>query len=361
MQNGQHGGEVYRYCRENDIPLKDIIDLSANINPFGPSEKVCRAATEEIVNIKHYPDARKRRLTEAAAGYLGLPSECLLFGNGASEILFNLFRFLASGKVMIPVPSFSEYERAAEAAGSSLIFSGLPEKNNRHYLDYREFDILERGDSLVICSPNNPTGLMYDDETVLGIAEFCSFREINLVIDFSFADFVVGYDFREMMKKLLEYENVFMVYSLTKFFSLPGLRIGMLISGSGRMDRLKTFFDPWNVNSIAQAAGAAALEDREFMDRSMVMLEESKKYLAEKLAGFADISFKIPAANFFLLSFTAETDLDCLEKFLNNRKIFVRRCENFRGIEGKYLRIAVKEKEKSVLLAKALDDFYKEN
>ena len=341
MNKFQHGGNIY----SSTGAAENFLDFSANINPLGLSEKVLQALQENLRGVVNYPDANATELKIAISRRYKIPAENLILLNGAAEFFYLYFQVLRPRKVLIPVPSFSEYERAARAAGCEVEYFFLREEDN-FQLDTEKI-LQHQCDCIILGRPNNPTGNLISVEEVKKISD-----AIPTVLDESFIDFLNVESAKSFAGK-----NLVVVQSLTKIFALPGLRLGFAVAEKNLAEKFNAAKDVWNVNFLAQKAGVAALADEKFLADTRNWLEVEKKFFVERLK---DLPVKIfaPTANFILFKVQTEKVAEKILKQLRAEKILLRSCENFVGLDGRFLRSAIRSHEENILLLDKLQKIF---
>jgi len=267
MEKFQHGGQIYDKFGK---PI-NFLDFSANINPLGLSEKILQTLQENFRGIVNYPDSNANELKSALSRKYKISAENLILLNGAAEFFYLYFNVFRPKKILIPVPSFSEYERAAKSSGAEIEFFFTRAEEN-FSLDVEKI-LKKNADCIIFGRPNNPTGNLISIEEILKLAE-----KFSVVIDESFIDFLPIESARNFLS-----EKIFVVQSLTKIFAIPGLRLGFAVAEKNFAERLNFAKDVWNVNFLAQKVGAVALSDEKFLQDTRIWLEVEKKYFAEKL------------------------------------------------------------------------------
>lgn len=338
MERYEHGGQIYN----SDGKTGDWLDFSANINPLGLSEKILQTLTENLRGIVNYPDLNATELKRAITQRYDVSEKNLVLLNGAAEFFYLYLNATRPKSVVIPVPSFSEYERAARAAGCDVkFFVTQAEKDFSLNVDKLRAE-LTPADCVIIGRPNNPTGNLPTPEEILRLAEVAT-----VLVDESFIDFINAESIRKFAA-----EKISVVQSLTKIFAIPGLRLGFAVVEENLAARLNLSKDVWNVNFLAQKAGVAALSDEDFLRRTRAWLEVEKKFFVERLKNLRGVKVFPPTANFVLFKH------DCAEKILSElrrEKILLRSCANFAGLDGSYLRSAIRSREENLRLLKALE------
>ena len=337
MDRFQHGGQIY-----NDEGLAGkFLDFSANINPFGLSEKVLQTLQENLYNVVNYPDTQATELKTAIFRRYKVQTENLILLNGAAEFFYLCLQVLRPRKVIIPVPSFSEYERAARAAGCEVEYFFMKAEENFR-LDTEKL-LARNGDCVIIGRPNNPTGNLISTKEILNLAE-----KFFVIVDESFIDFLETESARNLAGK-----NLAVVQSLTKIFAIPGLRLGFAVVEKNFAEKLNLAKDVWNVNFLAQKAGVAALADEKYLQDTRLWLEVEKKFFVERLSKLP-VKIFMPSVNFVLFCLPTKEIAQFVLKRLREEKILIRSCENFVGLDGRFLRSAIRSRRENELLLDTL-------
>ncbi len=347
--NGRHGGNVRSLAQETGKTVEDILDFSANINPLGPPAWLPSLIHSLIGSLVHYPDPHCTGLVKAVAETYGLREEEIVVGNGSSELLYLLPRALGARRALIPVPAYSDYAVAAEIAGLPVEKLSLRERDD-FVLDLKELESrLRAGDAVFIGQPANPTGYFCDGEALRALAG--RHPEAHFVIDEAFADFLDEPD------RLLDrrQSNVTVLCSLTKFYAIPGLRLGFAVADRTIAQRLRDLIPTWSVNTLAQAVGEQALRDREYGARTRQVVPALREQLTEELQKLPGLRIYPGKANFLLLRVDRE-DLDApaLAGQLLAAGIAIRCCDNIDGLNRRFFRIAVRREEENLRLCAAL-------
>lgn len=354
MKEFEHGGNVYGEI-DQAAGYSQWLDFSANINPEGLSAQVRQSILENMEKIIHYPDPKAGKLKAAIADYYSVPEEKIVLGNGAVELLYLYMHVKSPKSVLIPVPSFSEYERAARSSEAKVLYIFMDEGQGFSLEDDKVMGKLQDADVLMLCNPNNPTGCMMKLEQVSRLVEAAAKWGTDVIVDESFMDF--RHDGKEysVIPLLDKYPNLMIIQSLTKFYAIPGLRLGFALGSEKLVKRLEKSKDPWNVNLLAQAAGAAGLQDVEYQKRSRDVVQENMAELADELQKLPGVKVYPPTVNFILLNIR-ETGLNSRELTARMRRlgILIRDCSNYPGLDENYVRVAVKGKEDNRRLAEGL-------
>ena len=324
MDRFEHGGRVY----DADGRRRDVLDFSANINPLGMPTSVRDALINNLDGVEHYPDPDARALKAAIAQRYSLDVENIAVFNGAAEFFYIYFNLIAPTDIFIPTPTFSEYERAATAAGLRISFDAP-------------------GDNMIVCNPNNPTGRLRSVDEIL------SLKAARLIVDESFIDFVG--DEQSVKKFVGQRDGLIVVQSLTKIFAIPGLRLGFAVAPADVITQLDRAKDVWNVNYLAQIAGVAALNDLDYLKRTRRWIEIERRHVYDRLRSFDGVEVFEPTANFVLIKFESERRARAVCEALAEENILVRRCDNFRGLDGRYIRMAIRLRAENDRLLNIID------
>ncbi len=338
MQKFEHGGQIYNA----DGTAGDWLDFSANINPLGLSAKIRQTLLENIGGVVNYPDPNATELTNAISSRYKIQPENLILLNGAAEFFYLYLNVKRPRKILIPVPSFSEYERAARAVNAEVEFFYTHAAEN-FKIDAKKL-LAQDADCLIIGRPQNPTGALISlDEIKLLAGKF------DVLIDESFIDFLTADSARRLVS-----EKISVVQSLTKIFALPGLRLGFAVADKNLAAKLNLSKDVWNVNFLAQKAGVAALSDENFLRETRAWLAVEQKFFVERLRNLGVEVFK-SAANFVLIKLDSQETAARVLKNLRREKILVRNCANFAGLDGRFLRLAIRTRAENLKILAALE------
>jgi threonine-phosphate decarboxylase len=341
----EHGGNIYKIAEELGIPESRLIDFSASINPLGISDKVKDVINREMDNLVNYPDPDTKMLRHKIAEHNGIDPETIICGNGSTELIYLIPRALKPEKVLIPVPTFSEYERACKISCELRVVSYELKKENGFKIKPDEFiKAMQVCDMAFLCNPNNPTGQLLNKNDVLRVAEAARDMKCVLVVDEAFIDFrpeesVIGH--------VQDNPYLIVLRSMTKFYALTGLRIGYGVFPANLISAIKEFKEPWTVNNLAQKAAIASLQDSEYADKTQRLIKSEKEFL-ENSFNKMGIKYFPSNANFYLLN----AGIRHAVSLLREKGILVRDCSNFKGLDSSYIRVAVKlRKHNRMLLA----------
>lgn len=341
-----HGGNIYEIEKKYK---RRIIDFSANINPLGLPGKVKQSLCKNFDSIQRYPDSYADGLAVKIAMRWGISNKNILTGNGSVELIYLVVNTFKPKTVLIPAPAFSEYERASRNAGARIKFLKL-DRNNGFKLDISG---IAKPDIFFLCQPNNPTGnfLLNDCGKVEQLAKEAVF------IDEAFMDFSPDEEGRTMVRKAAKGRRIIVLRTFTKMFAMPGLRIGYLVANEDIISKLRQRQPPWSVNSIAQLAAEAALDDKEYIISSRRVIKKEREFLVEQLNEVEGLKVYPSLANFLLIRIENRriTSLRIKERLLK-KGILIRDCANFRGLDERFIRVAVRTHKENMQLVQALEE-----
>lgn len=338
----RHGGDIYR----NQVNM----DFSVNTNPFGMPASVEAALKDAIRHVTEYPDPKASALYSAVADRLLVPKEWLCFGNGASELFLAIVHALRPKKILLPVPSFYGYVHVGEAAGSEMVSYRLEEEKD-FLLQEDFFDhITEAIDLIFLANPNNPTGRTIDHEYGIRVLEQCKKKHVTVVMDECFIEFA-GEE-RSFYKYLREFDNLIIVRAFTKTYAIPGVRLGYLLCSNSKLcGKIQMQLPEWNLSSFAQAAGIAAAREDDYVRESVAYVKDERIRLTSELRNMGIKAFD-SEANYILIY----SDVALYDRLLD-KKILIRDCSNFAGLDRGYYRVAVRTREENDKLVKAIGEY----
>lgn len=341
MEKHIHGGDVYHH--------QGCIDFSANCNPLGTPRKVKEAIIESLDHINDYPQVSCFPLKKAIAEYEHTDFSQVICGNGAAEVIFTLCRAVSPKKALVPAPTFAEYQQALYSVGCQVEFFYLDEKK-QFRLDEDFISALTPDlDIIFLCNPNNPTGLLAEKEVLKKLLDRCRQLDIFMAVDECFLDFVPEPEKYTLKEYLKDYENLFLFKAFTKRYAMAGVRLGYGLCGNGKLlEKMESMCQPWNVSSLAQAAGLAALKETAYVEEGRQVTFQELDYLKKELSA---LGYPVYPSQANYVFFKGPEDL--YEK-LEKKKILIRDCSNYTGLCKGYYRVAVKNHEENRALIQAL-------
>lgn len=356
-----HGGNIY--LTKKILNSDKITDFSANINPFGVSEKVKNTIINSIDDISHYPDPECNELKTAISDYYSIKKDNIICSNGADDIIYRIFSALSrlysdDTKILIPVPVFSDYINFAK-----LFFKNTEEyilkspfilDNNFITKAENYFNNSDENKIIVLCNPSNPTGLAIDNSLLTDILDYSLKNDILVILDECFIDMTNQQSFIDKTDK---YTNLIVIRSFTKMYAIAGLRIGFaVLSDTKIIDKINSDAQSWSVNTLAQKTAVACLEDDEYKQKFLDFLPDERKFLQDKLS---ELEFEVfdGTANFIFF----KSNISNLDKKLLRKGILIRNCANYSGLTKGYYRIAVLTRNDNNKLIKAIEEIKADN
>ena len=340
LSNGnRHGGDIY-----GGIAL----DFSANVSPLGTPRSVTDAIERALPELYRYPDPYCRTLVQTISEYEEVPKNFVLCGNGASELIYAYCGAVRPKRAMELAPTFSEYSLALRRTGCEVVRFALKQEEN---FDLREnfLPILahEKIDALFLCNPNNPTGRLIADDLLEEILRICREKNIALFVDECFLSLSDGGV--DLTPSLSDFPQLFILKAFTKSFGMAGLRLGYGLSADEALLRkMSAAVPPWNVSTLAQAAGVAALGDAEFLERNRAVIRAERPRLEERLR---ELGFWVCPSQANYILFRGEAGL---ADRLRERGAAIRDCANFEGLRPGWYRAAVRLREENDALLDAM-------
>jgi threonine-phosphate decarboxylase len=347
-----HGGNVFDVARHLGVAPTEIADFSASINPLGLSAMVRKAIICSMDSLVHYPDGSHKELKQALAEHHGLSPANIAVANGSTELIYHLPAMLSGTRALIVSPSFSEYVRALGQQHWEVQHFILKHENNFSLdLETLKQKLAEGYDALYLCNPANPGGTLYPLRIIEQVYSLCIAAGTFLVLDEAFMDFCEETSAKHFMVKS---ESGIVLRSMTKFFGIPGLRLGYAIASSTLAERLNAMGGPWSVNTLALAAGVAALHDSEHNLRTIEYIRHARRILFERLSEFKQIKVFPSCVNYLLLQITDGMTSREIRDELMLQRILIRDCADFMGLSSQFIRIAVRTAEENDRLVRGL-------
>jgi threonine-phosphate decarboxylase len=355
---GAHGGRVYDAARRWGISANEVIDFSANINPLGPSRGVLTAIETALnpPNFRAYPDshdfvhalARKHRLTAGE----------IIVGSGTTSLIFAILRATLPKKVLILEPAFSEYSRACAAIKADVTPWLLHEADGFippfsklvRAIRERQYDLV------ILNSPHNPTGALYPREILLSLIDMAEAHNVAVMLDEAFVDY---WPQASLVSLAATKTQLVVLRSLTKFYAMPGLRVGYAVCGAKLAARIRQQIDAWSVSTVALEAACAALDQDEFDAESRGANAQAREEFANALDSIGLQVFP-SVTNFLLVKLPRGSGAE-LAEWLESERILIRWCGSFRGLGDAYIRLAVRSSSDNRRLVSLIEAWLKRN
>ena len=352
-----HGGDIWGFSRKHSIPLEEVLEFSGPINFMGPPPKAVESVKQNARLIKFYPDPNPVEFKSAIAKYVGqgVKAENMLLGNGSIELIYMITEALPlKFKAVIPVPSFSEYEKASLRVGGEVTFVQLAPDFS---MDNEKIKASVTDDTKImcICNPHSPSGRLYTKDEVMDLVDFCQKKDIIFSIDENYIEFAEEGDKNTVAGMVKDYENLFVIRSVTKFYGLAGLRFGYAIAATNLIDKLETVRQPWSINGLVNTTTLAAFSDTEFIQSTKETITKNRAELAKDLATIEDFQVYPSTTNFLLIKIlNRKLTSTMLKELLAKERILVRDCCTFMGMDDSYIRITVRSAKDNKTLVETI-------
>lgn len=380
-----HGGNIYKVFREKN--LKEILDYSSNINPYGIPESLKKRITENLEVLERYPDPDYVELREKLAHLNKVDMSDIVLGNGATEIIFLFMKVINPKKILIVSPTFGEYERAVKATeipGDIVSLSCSDDNKNIEnkkieieYFELKESDdfklnignlkneLEKKYDLLIICNPNNPTGKFLKLAQTEEILKECNKYDTKLFIDEAFIEFLADGMKESIINTEENKKNLFVTRAFTKFFAIPGLRLGYGMYFDKELEKkISEKKEPWSVNNIAEMAGLTVLDDTEYIEKTLKWIVEEKIYMYEKLNEISGIKVYETEVNFITGKideklFSEGLNVKILREKMLEQGILIRDASNFKFLDERFFRLAIKDRESNKRVIEVLKGIFR--
>ncbi|MGR2737778.1 threonine-phosphate decarboxylase CobD [Billgrantia sp. Q4P2] len=349
-----HGGRPEQVLHRLGLaPDVQVVDFSANLNPLGPPPWLAERLADSLTELSVYPDPDYTAARQAIAGHEGLTPGQVRLTNGGAEAIFLAAALLARRGVrraVVVQPTFCEYERACHHYGIAVQHLGL-EEESFELDESRALDAMGEADAVFLCRPNNPTGTLIERGLIERMLSAGLRRGTTLVVDEAFIDFVVPNE--RLTPLLARYDNLLLLRSMTKLYAIPGLRLGYLLGGESTVRHIAELQLPWSVNSVAAALVGALLEDQNYLHRTQSWLDAERPWFQRELEALG-LRVVPSRTNFLLLQDGAARPMSALLEHLARCGILARHTHNFIGLDGAWLRVAVRTRQENEQLNEAI-------
>lgn len=333
----KHGGDLLTYENEYD---GEIVDFSSNINPLGFPDGLKEFIMAGLAELESYPDIKYRKLKQSISKYLGCGIDNIVVGNGAVEIIDNFI--ILADRVIIMTPSFCEYEDRAIAHGKKVEVIKYKEDFELNIKKIEE--VMGDGDLLVLGNPNNPTGRRISEDDLRELYDLVIKNNAFLLLDEAFYEFCPhDYDSIAIFEQV-KYKNVGIIRAATKFFALPGIRLGYGCTSRDVVETIEKYQLPWNVNTLADRSGQFIFEQEDYIRKSRTYMDSERKFIMNELNKIEGILPYNTHTNYVLIKLLDWCEEEIFQHFLKYG-ILIRKCSSFKGLDGEYIRIAIKDRE----------------
>lgn len=350
MKDLGHGANVDNMAKQFGKDENDIIDFSSNVNPHIISN-LGKYVLEGLEKSRSYPDINYINLRNNISDYINIDSELIIPGNGATEIIYLLMKSIKK-KIAILNPTFSEYGRGAKLNNLEVVNFYLKEENN-FSVDLDEIQKnIDKFDSLFVCNPNNPNGKVKDLNELLDL--MIKYDKL-LIVDETFMEFVGEEEKYTLINRVDKTPNLFILKAVTKFFGMPGLRLGYGVTSNKQIIKnIYEYKEPWTINSFAENLSNYLFKDEKYIKNSKNYYINERKFMLEELRKIPRLKVYDTDTNFVLIKLedgeANSLKLELFEKY----NILIRDASNFIGLDKTYVRVAIKSHEDNKILIESL-------
>lgn len=350
MKDLGHGANVDNMAKKFGKNENDIIDFSSNVNPHIISD-LGKYVLEGLEKSRSYPDINYTNLRNNISDYIKVDSELIIPGNGATEIIYLLMKSIKR-RLAILNPTFSEYGRGAKLNNLEIIDFHLKEENN-FSIDLDEIQKnMDKFDSLFVCNPNNPNGKVKDLNELL---DLMIENDKLLIVDETFMEFVGEEEKYSLINKIEQTPNLFILKAVTKFFGMPGLRLGYGVTSNKQIiNNIYEYKEPWTINSFAENLSNYLFKDKEYINVSKDYYINERKFMLEELRKISRLKVYDTDTNFVLIKLDDDEANSLKLELFEKYNILIRDASNFIGLDKSYIRVAIKSHNDNKVLIESL-------
>ncbi len=351
-----HGGQLHQIAERFGMPVSELLDFSANINPEGPPPSVLstlRASLNDLSTLTEYPDLQLIDLRLSISRYAGIDTQSITVANGFVPLLNAVLHALPIHRCLLPVPAFVEYRRTLERARVEAVLYLLSPSANFAYNPATM--ITGHEDAILLANPQNPSGICHSAALLHDLIARASERKMYVLLDEAFIDYVPECSLTALTN---EFSNLIVFRSVTKFHGIPGLRVAYAVANPALSPLIGENLPPWPVTTLASRAVSAALGDLPYADRSRTQNIERRTALQLDLERLG-FSVYPSSANFLLFQLPEGIDPDAFwQDMIVKHGIVLRACTNYEGLSGGYFRTSVRAEEENNRLVRALAESF---
>jgi len=359
MSKNKHGANLFELSQKYGFNIEDIMDFSSNINPFGASPKALEHIRNNIDKVSIYPDPEYAILLDTLSAYCKTDPDNILLGSGATGLISAFIAYINPKKAMLVIPAYSEYEAELNKLKDSETFYHVLKKENDFLIDtYILMDEINKNniELLIMCSPNNPTGSVIDNEQMIHLL---SNTNCHVLVDETYVEFTDMEKFSST-KLCSQFDKLFVIRSTSKFFAVPGIRLGYGITSDKSFSKhYNSYANLWGINIIASMMGEVMFADTDFIADSYEKISNERRYLKESLETIKDLKVYPTFGNFILCEIVSrKTDAGKLYERLISKSAAIRNCANFKTLDKYFFRICVLRHEQNEFLVNQLNDIF---
>lgn len=353
-----HGGNIYSMARAVGCKPEDFIDMSSNTNPIGVMPGLLDYLRENIDAVAVHPEVDSRALVEIFSAHYNIDADFVLAGNGTTQFIYNVPLALRSKKILIIGPTYSDYEDSCKMHNIDYVYAMTSEIELYQMDIFTLHEYLDNIDTVFICNPNNPTGSLITRTDLVTVC--MEYADVHFIIDESYLPFAAQYEEATMLTCGLP--NVFVLHSFSKIFKIPGLRLGFLVAPKDSIEKFASYYEPWSVNGLAQAAGCYLMEDKEktsnFLRDTQSFVEKEGQLFIKRLEGVSGLKIFPSTVPFFLVKIEHGLNAEEMCNDMANERILLRNCSNFKGLSDQFVRVSLRGSRENAIVAEKLQGVF---
>ena len=354
-----HGGQVYQMARALGRSVDSFVDFSASVNPLGPPASVLCAIQRALPACGQYPDPTAEALCGRLAREYGIPPDSIVAGNGSAELIRVLPLALGLREGYVMGPTFMEYEASLHIAGARCTYI-LATSEERYAPPIQCLSRLVETrrrlgpqTAVFICNPNSPTGRIVSVRDLRSVYRRVEQAGLWMVVDETFIDFRSSHS---LIHDVSSSPRLLIFRSFTKFYGMPGIRLGYLVGYPDTIGIVRRLLPPWSVSHFAQVAGVAAVDDVRYRQKSVKFITQERMRFMTRLRAIKGLRVIPSSANFVMVEMPSGCPLEKIVSQLAHRGILVRDCRTFSGIFQPALRFAVRHRRENNFLIRTLQE-----
>lgn len=353
MMHG-HGGSRHEAAIRLGCAVETLTDLSGNLNPAGPPAGLLRHLSGNMGSVVMLPDSDTTRVASSIGNLFDINTDSILVGNGTTQFIHTLPLVLGIRRALVVTPTYADYRDACRLHGAKV--DDFPLSIQSGCL--LDLDLLsaesKKYDTVFLCNPNNPTGGLLDAEEIRRLCR--SAPKTRFVVDETYMPFVSDYKKKRVLADLLP--NLVVLVSLSKIFTLPGLRIGFFVATGEILRSMQSYAMPWTVNAVAQEAIFYLDQNlpltRKFMEDTRSQVAAEHLFMEGRLAGMSKMKLWPATTIFRLVELTNELRAEDICSFLEKDRILIRNCANIKGLSNRFIRFSLGTREENETLVTRL-------
>ncbi len=359
MSKNKHGANLFELSEKYNFNLDDILDFSSNINPFGCSKKALEYVRSNLAKVSIYPDPEYKKLLNAVSSYCRINTQNIILGSGATGLISGFINYIKPENAVLVMPAYSEYEAELIKMPDCSIDYHCLRKEDDFYINIDNLiQAVNKNNArlLILCSPNNPTGSIIEKAQIIRLLDNTS---CHIMIDETYIEFT---DMEQYSAVSLcqQHSRLFIVRSTSKFFAVPGIRLGYGITSNKEfLERYSLQSNLWEINIIASMMGEIMFTDKEFIEECSAKIAAERKYLQSSLAQIAALKVYPSFGNFILCEIISKRiDAAALYDRLISQAIAIRNCSGFKTLGKYFFRICILKPEQNKFLVQKLIEIF---